>query len=325
MYMAKTALEKPWEHGELMPYGDISLSPAAGVLNYGQGCFEGMKAQRTDTGDIVLFRPKANAARMASGAERLGMPPVGEKMFLEAVKDVVRANAKFVPPCGRGSLYLRPVLWGSGPLLGVSPASEYTFLIYCCPVGDYFKGGMTPISLKVADEYHRACSGGSGGIKAVGNYAPGMVPSKEAKADGFDEVIYLDAEKNRYIEEVGAANFFCVKDGIIYTPELSGTILPGVTRMSLIDIAKDLGYEVKECKLDIQLALDADEAFCCGTAAIISPIGKIEYLHGMIGSRVATYCDGAVGDVTKKLYDTLLGIQQGRLPDKYDWVTRVAD
>lgn len=318
MYMAKTKLGEPWKHGELMPYGDISISPAAGVLNYGQGCFEGMKAQRTDDGEIVIFRPKANAARMASGADRLGMPAVDEEIFVAAVCNAVRANAKFVPPQGRGALYIRPVLWGTGPILGVAPAPEYTFMIYCCPVGPYFKGGMTPISLKVSPNHHRACPGGSGSVKAIGNYAPGMIPSKRAKTEGFSEIIYLDTVEHKYVEEVGAANFFCVKDGKIYTPTLSGTILPGVTRMSILAIAKDLGHEVEECKLDISFALDADEAFCCGTAAVISPIGKIEH-----DGKVGTYCNGAVGDVTKKLYDTLLGIQQCRLPDTHEWVMKV--
>jgi len=317
MYVAKTKVGEPWPAGKLQPYGDIPMSPAAGVLNYGQGIFEGLKAQRTDTGDIVLFRNNKNAARFAAGAARLGMPPVSEEHFKKVVQDIVEANAKFVPPAGRGSLYIRPVLFGHGAILGVSPAPEVTFMVYACPVGPYFKDGITPIHLKVSDEFHRVCAGGTGNVKAIANYAPGMIPSKNAKQEGFSEVIYLDAREHRYVEEVGAANFFCVKDGVIYTPVLSsGTILPGVTRDSTIQIARDLGYKVEECKVDIEFAFTADEVFCSGTAAIISPVGKITH-----GDREGVFANNEVGVVTKKLYETLTGIQLGRLPDKHGWVS----
>jgi len=319
MYVTKAKSGEPWSRGQIIPYGDISISPAAGALNYGQGLFEGMKAQRTEAGKIVFFRPEANAARLAVGARRLGMPEVPEDIFVSAVHDTVLANARWVPPAGKGALYIRPVLYGSGAILGVAPAPEFTFMIYVCPVGPYFKGGMTPISLRVAEEFHRACPGGSGGVKAIGNYAPGMVPSKDAKGDGFSEILYLDAVEHRYVEEVGAANFFCVKDGCVYTPVLSGTILPGVTRMSILQIAKDLGHDVHECKLDIDFALSADEAFCSGTAAVISPIGKIQN-----GAKVCEFAGGKVGPVTKKLYDALLGIQLCRLPDKHGWVRSIS-
>lgn len=294
------------------------MSPAAGVLNYGQGLFEGMKAQRTDSGEIVIFRPSANAARLQSGAKRLGMKEVPEALFVSAVEQLVSANARWVPPSGRGALYIRPVLWGTGAILGVQAAPEFTFLLYCCPVGPYFKGGLSPISLKVTQDFHRAAPGGIGGVKAIGNYCQGLAPAKVAKAEGFAEVLYLDAVENRYIEEVGAANFFCVKAGVLYTPALSGSILPGVTRMSIMDIARDLGHEVRECKLDINFALEADEAFCSGTAAVLTPIGKIQH-----GAKTGTFCNGEVGAVTRKLYDSLLGIQTGKLPDKHKWVMRV--
>lgn len=316
MYVAKTQVGEPWPAGQLQPYGDIAMSPAAGVLNYGQGIFEGLKAQRTDSGDIVLFRNDRNAARFATGAARLGMPEVSKEHFMKVVEDVVAANAKFVPPAGRGSLYVRPCLFGNGPILGVAPAPECMFIMYACPVGPYFKGGMEPIHLQVSKQYHRACPGNTGGVKAIANYAPGMIPSKKAKAEGFAEIIYLDALEDRYVEEVGAANFFCVKDGVVYTPMLSGTILPGVTRESIIQIARDLGYTVEERKVDIDFALTADEAFCSGTAAVISPVGKITY-----GEKVGEFAGGKVGVVTKKIYDTLTGIQLGRLPDKHGWVT----
>lgn len=318
MYVAKCKRGDEWSAGEMEPYGDITISPAAGVLNYGQGLFEGMKAQRSVNGGIVLFRPERNGERLADGARRLGMPPVPVDMFLEAIEQVVAANARWVPPTGKGALYIRPVLWGSGAILGVAPAPEYTFMVYVCPVGPYFKGGMHPIALKVSDDYHRAAPGGSGAVKAIGNYAPGMMPSKNAKSEGFAEIIYLDSVEHRYIEEVGAANFFCVKDGVIHTPELTGTILPGITRASIIELARSRGYEVVEEKVDISFVLEADECFCAGTAAVISPIGAI--CHGDV---CTTYCNNQVGAVTRELYDGLTGIQTQSLPDEFGWVRAV--
>ena len=225
MYLTETKQGDAWMPGDLRPYGNMSISPAAGVLNYGQGLFEGMKAYRTTNGKVVFFRPEENARRMQRGADRLKMPPVPESVFVDAVEQVVAANLSWIPPVGKGALYVRPLLMGSGPVLGVAPAPSYTFLVYATPVGPYFKGGVTAIDLLISEEHHRAAPGGSGGVKAIGNYAPGMMPSKKAKAAGFSEVIYLDAETHSYIEEVGAANFFCLKDGKLYTPELTGVLL----------------------------------------------------------------------------------------------------
>mgnify|MGYP002839809395 CR=1 FL=1 len=314
MYIAKCKQGEAWQPGVMQDFQDLQLSPAAGVINYGQGLFEGMKARRAEDGRILLFRPELNARRAQEGSRRLGMAVVPEEMFLDAVHQVIHENERWIPPTGRGELYIRPLIFGSGAILGVAPAPEYTFLVYAVPVGPYFKGGMNPISLKVSDEYHRAAPGGSGGVKAIGNYAPGMMPSKNAKAEGYAEIIYLDAVHHRYVEEVGAANFFCVKDNVIYTPELTGTILPGITRLSTIELARSLGYQVLETKVDIEFAMGADEAFCAGTAAVISPIGSIEH-----GGKIATYCDGEVGAITKQLYDALSAIQEGRAPDPFGW------
>ncbi len=318
MYMATCKQGEDWQSGAMQDFQNLSLSPAAGVINYGQGLFEGMKAQYAEDGNVVLFRPSDNARRSQEGARRLGMPPVPEKMFLDAVKMTVRENIRWVPPVGKGALYVRPLLFGSGAILGVAPAPEFTFLVYVSPVGPYFKGGITPTSLRVSDEFHRAAPGGSGGVKAIGNYAPGMVPSKMAKKEGYSEIIYLDAVNHRYVEEVGAANFFCVKDGIISTPELTGTILPGVTRASVMELAKSKGYEVREEKIDVEYALDADECFCVGTAAVISAIGTIEH-----GDRVVEYCGGDVGPVAMEMYDSLTAIQQRRVPDQFGWTVEV--
>ena len=193
MYLTETKQDEAWMPGDLHPYGNMSISPAAGVLNYGQGLFEGMKAYRTANDRVVFFRPEENARRMQRGADRLKMPPVPESVFIDAVEQVVAANLKWIPPMGKGALYVRPLLMGSGPVLGVSPAPSYTFLVYVTPVGPYFKDGVTAIDLLISEEYHRAAPGGSGGVKAIGNYAPGMMPSKKAKAAGYSEVIYLDA------------------------------------------------------------------------------------------------------------------------------------
>ncbi|RJV00219.1 MAG: branched-chain amino acid aminotransferase [Candidatus Poseidoniales archaeon] len=315
MYITTTEGNEPWMPGKLQPYGDIPMSPAAGVLNYGQGLFEGMKAFRTSKNRIVFFRPEENARRMQRGADRLKMPPVPESIFVDAVEQVVAANDHWVPPSGKGAMYVRPLLMGSGPVLGVAPAPSYTFLIYVTPVGPYFKGGMNAIDLLISEHHHRAAPGGSGGVKAIGNYAPGMKPSKEAKAQGYAEVIYLDAETHTAIEEVGAANFFCVKDKVLYTPALTGTILPGITRDSIIQIARHQGYEVVEGSVLASFAVQADEAFCCGTAAVISPIGSIT--HGGVKT---VYGDGKPGSITTELYDLLTGIQNETEEDVFGWL-----
>ena len=288
MYITNAEMGEPWMPGELIPYGDMKISPAAGVLNYGQGLFEGMKAYRTSKDRVVFFRPEENARRMQRGADRLKMPPVPESIFVDAVEQCVKANLRWLPPMGKGAMYVRPLLMGSGPILGVAPAPSYRFLVYVTPVGPYFKGGVKAIDLLISDVHHRAAPGGSGGVKAIGNYAPGMMPSRDAKEQGFAEIIYLDAQTHTCIEEVGAANFFCVKDGVLYTPELTGTILPGITRASIIELARNAGIEVHETKVTAEFAMSADEAFCCGTAAVISPIGSItpvSYTHLTLPTR----------------------------------------
>ena len=255
---------------------------------------------------------------MQRGADRLKMPPVPESIFIDAVEQCVKANLRWVPPTGKGAMYVRPLLMGSGPILGVAPAPSYTFLVYVTPVGPYFKGGVSAIDLLISEEYHRAAPGGSGGVKAIGNYAPGMMPSRKAKDAGFAEVIYLDAETHTYIEEVGAANFFCVKDNVLYTPELTGTILPGITRQSIMELARHNGYEVIETKVSAEFAMAADEAFCCGTAAVISPIGSITK-----GDKKATYGDQKPGPITEQLYNHLVGIQNETEEDIFGWLHEI--
>lgn len=320
MYLARCALGKPWETGDLVPFGDIPVSPAAGVLNYGQGVFEGTKAFRTVKDRVVLFRPDRNARRFVKSAERLCIPPVPEDMFLDSVVSTVRDNMDFVPPLDKGSLYIRPCIWGTGPVLGVKPASSYTFVVYVSPVGPYFRGGMTCLHLKVTRFFHRAAPKGTGNAKAIGNYAASLFPLKLAKEKGFDEVIYLNAANEKWVEEVGSANLFILKDDVLKTPRLGGSILPGVTRDSVIQIARDLlSLDVHELDITVDEVLQADEVFCTGTAAVITPIGQIttDQEHQVIGEDV--------GPVTRELRDILTGIQREKREDPYGWVYPVTE
>ena len=316
MYVTKCKQGDDWNTGELFPYGNISISPASTVLNYGQGLFEGMKAYRTNDGRILLFRPEKNAERAAKGCLRLSMPEIPKKIFMDAVKKVVNDNSDYIPPTEKGALYIRPIIFGSAEGLGVAPSTEYTFMVYCSPVGPYFKGGLSPIKLIVSTDYHRAPLKGTGGVKAIGNYVPGMLPSGNAKKKGFAEIIYLDAAEEKYVEEVGAANFFAIIDGKIITPELTGSILPGITRDSVMRIAKEkLGIDIEERRISIDEVMEAEEVFCAGTAAIISPIGSIKYKN-----EEHLFSDGNVGPVTRELYDILTGIQYGNNNDSFDWI-----
>lgn len=219
MFKATCNQNGKWENGSIVPYGNIELSPAANVLNYGQGAFEGVKAFRTSKNNTVLFRVDKNAARMALSTRRLCIPEMDIDFFIQSIIKTVKDNIDYVPPHGKGSLYVRPVVWGTSIGIGVKPATEYTFMIFVTPVGPYFKKGINPLNLKVTDHYHRAAPKGIGNIKAIGNYSASLLPLSEAKDEGFDEVIYLDAANEEYIEEVGSANMFILKEGIIYTPQ----------------------------------------------------------------------------------------------------------
>ncbi|XP_042485883.1 branched-chain amino acid aminotransferase 2, chloroplastic-like isoform X2 [Macadamia integrifolia] len=318
MYVTKCLKGGDFPDGELVRFGNIELSPSAGVLNYGQGLFEGLKAYRKEDGSVVLFRPKENALRMRMGAERMCMTAPTVEHFVEAVKLTVLANKRWVPPPGKGSLYIRPLLMGSGDVLGVAPSPEYTFLIYVSPVGNYFKEGLAPIHLIVENEFHRATPGGTGGVKTIGNYAAVLKPQSGAKAKGYSDVLYLDSIHKRYLEEVSSCNVFVVKDSVISTPAITGTILPGITRKSIIDVARSLGFQVGERLVSVEELLDADEVFCTGTAVVVSPVGSIAYL----GKRVS-YGDRKVGVVSQQLYTTLTRLQMGLLEDKMGWTVEL--
>ena len=310
-----------WDDGVLTPDANIVLNECAGVLQYAQTCFEGLKAYTTEAGKTVCFRPDLNADRMIDTAKRLEMPVFPKDRFIDAVKKVVKANEAYVPPFGSGaSLYLRPYMFGSNPVIGVKPATEYQFRIFATPVGPYFKGGAKPLTLCVSD-FDRAAPHGTGHIKAGLNYAMSLHPIVEAHKAGFDENMYLDAASRTKVEETGGANFlFVTKDGKVVTPK-SNSILPSITRRSLMIVAKEyLGLEVEEREVYFDEVKDFAECGLCGTAAVISPVGKIVN-HGeeiCFPSGMAE-----MGPTTKKLYETLTGIQQGKIEDKFGWVVEI--
>ena len=308
-----------WDEGTLTSDDQITISECAGVLQYAQTCFEGMKAYTTEDGHIVTFRPDLNAARMADSAARLEMPVFPEDRFVDAIKQVVAANAAYVPPYGSGAtLYIRPYMFGIDSVIGVKPATEYQFRIFTTPVGPYFKGGAKPLTIRVTD-FDRAAPHGTGHIKAGLNYAMSLHAIVSAHKEGYDENMYLDAATRTKVEETGGANFlFVTKDNKVVTPK-SDSILPSITRRSLVYVAKEyLGLEVEERPVAKEELKDFAEAGLCGTAAVISPIGKIVD-HGTEICLPSGMEE--MGPITKKLYDTLTDIQWGRIPDPFGWIT----
>lgn len=316
MFVMKCNGDGVWYRGKLEPYGFLELSPSAGILNYGQGVFEGLKAYRTEDGRLLLFRPQENAMRMILSADRLCMPAPSVDVFVEAVKQTVLANKRWIPPVGKGSLYIRPLLIGSGPVLGLAKAPEYTFLVYVSPVGTYFKEGSSPIHLKTESVYSRAVFGGTGGIKTICNYAPVLKPQLAAKEEGFSDVIFLDALERKYLEEVSSCNIFILKGNKILTPDTKGSILPGITRKCIVELAEDLGYKVEMRQIHVDELLQADEVFCSGTAVVVSSVGSITHE----GTRIL-YPNG--GRVSRILHDALLNIQMGKSEDARGWTMEV--
>ncbi len=310
-----------WDEGRLTEDNTVVISECAGVLQYAQTCFEGLKAYTTEDGHIVCFRPDLNADRMVDSCKRLEMPVFPKERFLEAVRMTVAANEAYVPPYGSGAtLYIRPYMFGSSAVIGVKPAEEYQFRLFCTPVGPYFKGGVKPLTIRISD-FDRAAPHGTGHIKAGLNYAMSLYAIVDAHEKGFDENMYLDAATRTKVEETGGANFiFVTKDGKVVTPK-SGSILPSITRRSLMTVAKDyLGLEVEEREIYKDELKDMAECGLCGTAAVISPVGKIND-HGTEICFPSGMTD--MGPVTKKLYDTLTGIQMGRIEAPEGWICRI--
>ena len=310
-----------WDNGVITDDDKVVISECAGVLQYSQSCFEGMKAYTTENGHTVIFRPDMNASRMADSCRRLEMPVFPEDKFVEAIAETVRANEDWVPPYGSGaSLYIRPYMFGSNPVIGVKPADEYQFRVFTTPVGPYFKGGAKPLTIKVSD-FDRAAPHGTGHIKAGLNYAMSLHAIVTAHAEGYAENMYLDPATRTKVEETGGANFlFVTKDGKVVTPK-SDSILPSITRRSLVHVAKEyLGLEVEEREVLFDEVKDFAECGLCGTAAVISPVGKIVD-HGKEICLPSGMDD--MGPVTNKLYETLTGIQMGRIEAPKGWIYTV--
>lgn len=316
--------EKGWHDGQLVPYGSISLDPAASVLHYGQAIFEGFKAYRQVDGGVATFRPEANGERFAASAERLAMPALPVDLFVEAADALIRHEQAWVPPAVGESLYLRPLMIATEAALGVRPAKEYLFLLFASPSGAYFPKGVRPVSVWISKEFVRAAPGGTGHTKCAGNYAASLVAQREANLAGCEQVVWLDAIHREYVEEMGGMNlFFVYQEGEkvrLVTPQLTGTLLPGITRSSLLTLARDLGYEAEEGTMSVaQWREDVasgkmTEVFACGTAAVITPVGQVKSAEGDFSIH-----QGETGPVAARLRAALLDIQHGAAADAHGW------
>ncbi|WP_028658988.1 branched-chain amino acid aminotransferase [Nocardioides insulae] len=317
--------EKGWHQARIEPYGPISMDPATAVLHYAQEIFEGMKAYRHPDGSVWSFRPEANAQRMVRSSRRLALPVLEESDFVQAVDALVEVDARWVPTTEAGderSLYLRPFMFASEPFLGVRPSRHVTFMVIASPAGSYFKGGVSPVRIWLTEEYTRAARGGMGAAKTGGNYASSLVAQQEAAEHGCDQVVFLDAQEGTYIEELGGMNLYFVhRDGRIVTPE-TGTILEGITRASIIELAKEMGHTVEERRFSIQEWKDGvasgeiTEIFACGTAAVITPVGELVWDGGSAPSLPH-------GDVATKIRGRLVDVQFGRAEDTHGWMHRI--
>lgn len=325
MVTATWSVAGGWTDAQLTAYAPITIDPAAVILHYGQSVFEGLKAYRHPDGGVALFRPERNAARMAASCRRLALPELPEDAFVEACELIVRTDKDWVPAGEGTSLYLRPFVWATEVGLGVRPSDTALFQLIASPSGNYFSGPLRPVSLWLSQEYTRAAPGGTGSAKCGGNYAASLVAQQEAIANGCDQVVFLDAVEHRWLEELGGMNIFLVMDdGTLVTPETSGTILEGITRDSIITLAREMGHAVEERRVDVDEwrkgALDGHvvEAFACGTAAVITPIGALRWPGGE-----AVAGSGEPGAVTMKLRQALMDVQYGRVEDTHGWVRKV--
>ena len=325
MFLMDYEAGEGWKDARIVPYGDFHLDPAAMVLHYGQAIFEGTKCYRRADGGLQLFRPEANFARMTRSAERLGMPALDEKTALEGLKKLLEIEKDWVPHQDGTSLYVRPTMIALDAQLGVHAAHHYLFYIILSPVGSYYKEGLKPVSIYVEDAYVRAVRGGVGFTKCAGNYAASILAGEVAAKKGYSQVLWLDGVEQKYVEEVGSMNMMFAYGNKIVTPALNGSILPGITRDSIITVARALGYEVVEDRLAIaDVFADAKsgkltEAFGTGTAAVISPVGTLCWKDETL-----TIGDGNIGPVAQKLYDTLTGMQYGRLADEHGWIVKLS-
>ncbi|MHB8709757.1 MAG: branched-chain amino acid aminotransferase [Desulfuromonadales bacterium] len=321
MLVMEYAAGKGWHSARIQPYGPFSLDPACAVLHYAQEIFEGLKAFRRDDGRLALFRAADNVRRFNRSAARMCMPEVDEAFFHEAIRQLVKLEADWVPRTAGTSLYIRPTMIATDPYLGVKPSDTYLCYVILSPVGAYYKGGFSPVKIWISDEHVRSAPGGTGEAKTGGNYAASLRASMDAAAQGYDQVLWLDAVHRKFVEEVGSMNICFLYDGKVITSPLHGTILDGVTRRSVLALVRDMGLAVEERALSVDEIFDGiaagrlTEAFGTGTAAVVSPVGQFTFR-----GRTATLGDGQMGQLTLKLYETLTGIQYGRLPDPHGWV-----
>lgn len=324
MFVMDYDQEKGWHDGRIVPYGPVSLDPASTVFHYGQEMFEGLKAYKTKEGKVQLFRPDMNAKRTNNTNKRMCMPQIDEDLFVDAVKALVDVDRDWIPEKKDTSLYIRPFMFATEPFLGVAASKTYTFMIILSPVGPYYENGLAPTRIYVENEYIRSAMGGTGFAKIGGNYAAAMIAEKKAHDMGFDQVLWLDAKEKKYVEEIGTSNAFFKIDGQIYTSSLVGTILPGITRASMIEVMKEWGYKVNECRFTIDDVFKAgeegklEEVFATGTAAVISPVGEL-FWNG--NSLIIN--NNEIGELSQKLYDELYGIQTGEIEDKRGWTVPV--
>ena len=324
MFLMNYDAGKGWFDARIVPYGPIPLEPCAMVFHYAQEVFEGMKAYRDPEGGVRLFRPEENALRMQSSCERLCIPKIEVEDFVEAVKALVKVDERWVPSLAGTSLYIRPFVIATDASLGVHASHSYIFCVICCPVGAYYKEGINPVKIYVEDEDVRAVRGGTGFTKCGGNYAASIRAGERAEERGFAQVLWLDGVERKYIEEVGSMNVLFKVDGKILTPKLTGSVLPGITRKSCLDLLRDWGYVVEERLITAQELFDAaatgklEEAWGSGTAAVISPIGTLAW-----GDKSVTINGGKIGTLSQRLYDTLTGIQWGTEPDPYGWSVKL--
>ena len=324
MFIRDHDYENGWHHARIVPYGNLSLSPASTVLHYGEEIFEGMKAYLTEDGKIQLFRPYENAKRMNSSADRLCLPEIPEEDFVEAIKKLVEIDKKWIPTAKGTSLYIRPFMFGNDETLGVHTVHHSMFVIILSPVGSYYKEGLNPVKILIETEDVRAVRGGTGFAKCGGNYAASSRAGKKAEEKGYSQVLWLDGVERKYIEEVGAMNVMFKINGEVITPALLGSILPGITRKSCLEILKKEGIKATERKLSLEELTNAvengtlEEAWGCGTAAVISPIGLIE-----VNGKKYEINNGKIGPVSQMLYDKITGIQTGKVKDEFGWTVEV--
>jgi branched-chain amino acid aminotransferase len=329
MLMAEWTPDRGWHAGRITAYAPLAMDPATAVLHYAQEIFEGMKAYRHADGSVWTFRPEENAARMVRSAQRLALPELPVEDFLASVDALVTADQRWVPePSGEKSLYLRPFMFASEKFLGVRPARHVTFLVIASPAGSYFSGGIQPVTIWLSEEHARAGIGGTGAAKTGGNYASSLLAQQQATAQGCDQVVFVDTVEHRWVEELGGMNlFFVYDDGSVVTPELSGTILEGITRSSILSLCGKLGHAVEERRVSIDEWRDGVESgyiaevFACGTAAVVTPVGKLKWRDGEVSSGGPSGSD--IGPVTAEVRRALVDIQYGRAEDTFGWMHRV--